>query len=149
MQLTGATAGPDIIADRFPAHPPVPDDRHILSDGVDRYVGNHLLIDLSGAQRTDDLRHVEDALRRCVAAASATLLNIYLHHFTPNGGISGVVVLAESHISIHSWPEREFAAIDMFMCGAAEPRNAIPVLQEAFAPSGIAVHEYRRGLGWV
>jgi len=135
--------------DRLPIRPATWDDSHVIIDGADRYVGNHLLIDLSGAQRTDDIRHVDAALRQCVAAASATLLNIYLHHFTPNGGISGVVVLAESHISIHSWPEREFAAIDMFMCGSAQPRNAIPILQEAFMPNSIAIHEYKRGLGWV
>ena len=50
-------------------------------------------------------------------AAGATLLHIHLHHFTPNGGVSGVAVLAESHISIHSWPEYGYAALDVFMCG--------------------------------
>ena len=60
--------------------------------------------------------------------------------------MSGVVVLAESHISIHTWPERGYAAIDLFMCGKADPYKAIPSLKAAFAPSGIQVSESKRGL---
>jgi S-adenosylmethionine decarboxylase len=57
-----------------------------------------------------------------VDAAQATLLHIHVHHFQPNG-ISGVAVLAESHISIHTWPEVGYAAMDVFMCG----RRSTPV----------------------
>jgi len=49
------------------------------------------------------------------------LLHIHLHHFSHNGGVSGVAVLAESHISVHTWPERDYAAIDVFMCGHTSP----------------------------
>src|SRR3546814_4613949 len=65
----------------------------------ERFAGTHLIVDLWGAERIDDLAYVEDTLRECVEAAKATLLHIHLHHFTPNDGISGVAVLAESHIS--------------------------------------------------
>ena len=82
------------------------------------YAGTHLIIDLVRAERLDDLEHIEQTLRRCVEVAGATLLHIHLHHFTPNGGVSGVAVLAELHISIHSWPEYGYAALDVFMCGA-------------------------------
>ena len=58
---------------------------------------------------------------------------------------TGVVVLAESHISIHTWPERDFAAIDVFMCGECDPYLSIPVLRGAFAPSRIDIDEQRRG----
>src|SRR3546814_12189403 len=78
---------------------------------------------------------------------SATLLHIHLHHFTPNDGISGVAVLAESHISIHSWPESGYAALDIFMCGAAEPHRAVEVLRQRFRPAQGVVEEYRRGSG--
>ena len=90
-------------------------------DGV-AYAGTHLIIDLVRAERLDDLEHIEHTLRRCVEVAGATLLHIHLHHFTPNGGVSGVAVLAESHISIHSWPEYGYAALDIFMCGQTNPR---------------------------
>ncbi|HLO21827.1 MAG TPA: adenosylmethionine decarboxylase [Methyloceanibacter sp.] len=113
-------------------------------DGV-RYAGTHLIIDLVRAERLDDLEHIEQTLRRCVEVAGATLLHIHLHHFTPNGGVSGVAVLAESHISIHSWPEYGYAALDVFMCGATNPRASIEVLKEAFSPGKVIVKEHLRG----
>ena len=119
-------------------------DFYIERDGV-RYAGMHLIVDLWEAERLDDLAHVEAALRDCVEAAGATLLHIHLHHFTPHRGISGVAVLAESHISIHTWPETGYAALDVFMCGCAEPRAAIEVLREAFRPGRLAVEEILRG----
>lgn len=84
-------------------------------------------------------------MREAIDVAGATLLHIHLHHFTPNDGISGVAVLAESHISVHTWPERNFAAFDVFMCGDAEPEKVIPVLQAAFKPTNINISEHLRG----
>lgn len=126
-----------------------PDDRKdflIERDGQ-RYAGMHLLIDLKKASRLDDIEHIDRALRECVTAAGATLLHIHLHHFTPNGGVSGVAVLAESHISIHTWPEYGYAALDVFMCGAADPHKTISVLQAAFQPVEVEVEERARGRG--
>lgn len=119
-------------------------DYFIERDGH-RYAGTHLIIDLRGASRLDDLEVMEKALRDSIKAAKATLLHIHLHHFTPNGGISGVAVLAESHISVHTWPERNFAAFDIFMCGESEPAKAVPVLEQAFSPSKVNVEEILRG----
>ena len=119
-------------------------DYFIERDGV-RCAGTHLIIDLFGAKRLDDLEHIKKTLRRCVEVAGATLLHIHLHHFTPNGGVSGVAVLAESHISIHSWPEARYAAMDIFMCGKAKPERCVPVLREAFRPRQVAVSEILRG----
>jgi S-adenosylmethionine decarboxylase len=121
-------------------------DYFIERDGH-RYAGTHLIIDLFGAKRLDDLKHIKETLKRCVEVAGATLLHIHLHHFTPNGGVSGVAVLAESHISIHSWPEAGYAALDVFMCGDAKPEACVPVLRKAFKPKRIAVSELLRGQG--
>ncbi len=121
-----------------------PKDYFIERGGV-RYAGTHLIVDLWGAERLDDLAHVEAALRDAVTAAKATLLHIHLHHFTPNQGISGVAVLAESHISIHTWPENGYAALDVFMCGGTEPQATIEVLRDAFKPDRLAVEEILRG----
>jgi len=85
-------------------------------------------------------------LRECVIKCGATLLHIHLHHFTPSGGISGVTVLAESHISVHIWPERSFTAFDIFMCGNARPEEAISILKRAFSPKIINITEKLRGL---
>jgi S-adenosylmethionine decarboxylase len=119
-------------------------DHFIVRNGV-RCAGAHLIVDLYEADRLDDIDHIEATLRRCVEEAGATLLHIHLHHFEPNGGVSGVAVLAESHISIHSWPERNYAALDVFMCGNAEPDKCIPVLRQAFKPGRVAVSELLRG----
>jgi len=102
-----------------------------VRDG-ERYAGHHLLIDLWGAKRLTDKAHIERTLCAVSAAAGATLLGIDLHQFGGNGGISGVALLAESHISIHTWPETGFAAIDVFLCGNTNPDKAAPVLVEAF-----------------
>ena len=122
------------------------DDHFVVRNGV-RCAGVHLIVDLYEADGLDDVDHIEETLRRCVAAAGATLLHIHLHHFEPNGGISGVAVLAESHISIHSWPEASYAAVDIFMCGKANPDACVPVLREAFKATRIAVSELLRGQG--
>ena len=108
-----------------------PPDHFIRRDGAE-YAGNHIIIDLWEASRLDDLEHMEFVLREAIDVCGATLLHVHLHHFTPNG-ISGVAVLAESHISVHTWPERAFAAFDVFMCGKARPELAIPIRDSGFS----------------
>ncbi|HSV28987.1 MAG TPA: adenosylmethionine decarboxylase [Candidatus Omnitrophota bacterium] len=120
-------------------------DYYVSRNGV-KYAGTHLLIDLWGATNLDDIELVEEALRRSAIEGGATILHCHLHHFQPNGGISGVLVLAESHISIHSWPERGYAALDVFMCGDCDPYKAIPVLKDAFKPDFVTLSESKRGL---
>ena len=119
-------------------------DYFVEKDGM-KYAGMHLLVDLWGATNLGDPALIDVALREAAITAGATILHSHFHHFSPNGGVSGVVVLAESHISIHTWPERDFAAIDLFMCGACDPHDSIPVLQAAFKPARIDVIEQRRG----
>ena len=93
-----------------------PSDHFVERNGL-RYAGSHLIIDLWDGEHLDDVGVIELALRRAVQAAGATLLHLHLHEFGSGGGVSGVAVLAELHISIHTWPERGYAAIDVFMCG--------------------------------
>ena len=131
------TAVPAIVDDRK--------DHFVVRNGV-RCAGVHLIVDLYDAKHLDDIDHIDEALRRCVAAAGATLLHMHLHHFEPNGGVSGVAVLAESHISIHTWPEAHYAAIDIFMCGDAQPHKAVPILRRYFQPASVQLGEQKRGL---
>ncbi|GAB4517331.1 MAG: adenosylmethionine decarboxylase [Roseibium sp.] len=118
-------------------------DHFIQKEGV-HCAGAHLIIDLYDAERLDDLAFVEDTLRTCVDEAGATLLHIHLHPFEPKG-VSGVAVLAESHISVHTWPEAGYAAFDVFMCGNAQPERCVEVLRRAFRPGKTAVSELLRG----
>ncbi len=120
-------------------------DYFVVQDGV-KFAGRHLLIDLWGASRLDEPAHIDAALRDAALAAGATILHSHFHHFSPNGGVSGVVVLAESHISIHTWPERDYAAVDIFMCGECNPYNAIALLKRAFTPRSVQLAEHKRGL---
>lgn len=120
-------------------------DHFVEREGL-RFAGTHLLLDLWDATNLNDLGTVERALRRAAQVAGATLLRIDLHDFAPTGGITGVAVLAESHISIHTWPERAYAAIDVFMCGEARPHAAIEVLRQAFQPGTVTLVEHKRGL---
>jgi S-adenosylmethionine decarboxylase len=137
-----------VIDDSWPTHDQMAGDNtldHFICRDGKIFAGTHLIIDMWGAKNLDNLEVMERALRDSVEKAKATLLHIHLHHFTPNGGISGVAVLAESHISVHSWPEREYAAFDVFMCGDSMPEKAIDVLKEAFTPSKVDVQTILRG----
>jgi len=116
----------------------------IIQDGVE-YAGSHLILDMWEAKNLDNLQMIEACFHQCVKAAEATLLHIHLHHFSKGGGVSGVAVLAESHISIHTWPEKQYAAFDIFMCGNAKPEKTIPVLINTFQCKRYKVKEILRG----
>ena len=149
-EADGARAEVEVQAGNEVANQPGADegnerDYFIERHGL-RYAGSHLIIDLWDAEHLDDIGMIEMAMRRAVKAAGATLLHLHLHEFSPNGGVSGVAVLAESHISIHTWPERGYAALDVFMCGATEPHKVVPVLKHAFRPKRLAISEQMRGV---
>lgn len=127
------------------AHGEVQKDYFVERNGM-KFAGTHLLVELWDATNLDDLTIADRALRDAAEIAGATLLHLHLHHFSPNGGLSGVAVLAESHISIHTWPERGYAAVDLFMCGACDPYKSVPVLRRAFAPGSVQVSEQKRGI---
>ena len=120
-------------------------DHFVTREGL-TYAGQHLIVDMWDGQGFDDKDFIEATFRRAVEAAKATLLHIHLHGFTGGGGVSGVAVLAESHISIHTWPERGYAAVDIFMCGVAQPLKAVEVMREAFKPRHTTVAEHKRGV---
>jgi len=128
--------------------PPRDEDRkdHFITRNGLTFAGSHLIIDLWEAEGLDDRDRIERALIEAVNAAGATLLHIHLHTFSEGGGISGVAVLAESHISVHTWPEKGYAAFDVFMCGKAEPRKALSVFRAAFNPGRIVIAEHKRGM---
>jgi S-adenosylmethionine decarboxylase len=88
--------------------------------------GRHLLLDLSGAEAgvLRDAAGIERLLSEAAELAGATPLGTRFHHFGAGAGVTGVVLLQESHISIHTWPEHGFAAVDIFMCGDTRPEDA-------------------------
>jgi S-adenosylmethionine decarboxylase len=112
------------------------------------YDGCHLLADLHGASHLDDLERVEASLRAAADAAGATVIDVRLHHFGDGHGVTGVALLAESHISIHTWPERAYAAIDIFVCGKTNNADAaLAVITRALSAARVETHRIARGYG--
>ncbi len=107
--------------------------------------GKHLLLDFWGCHGLTDIAHIRSALEAAAQACGATILEIKLHSFGDGEGITGIAILAESHISIHTWPENSYAALDVFMCGTCHPEKSIDVLQQYFLPKETKVIEYERG----
>ncbi len=110
------------------------------------FAGTHILADLWHGVGLDNAEFVESALREAADYADATVLHVYVHRFGEGDGISGVAVLAESHISIHTWPEIGLATIDVFMCGACRPERAVEQLEHLFQPAHVDRQLYRRGM---
>lgn len=123
------------------------DDHFIRRDGR-VYAGTHLILEVVNGTGLDDEARIQQAFRDCVDECGATLLHIHTHKFSPQG-VSGVAVLAESHISVHTWPEIGYGAFDVFMCGDAEPWRAVDVLKRAFDTADVRVKELLRGDGLV
>lgn len=121
----------------------------MTADPPPPYDGRHLLADLHGCRAPlDDAALLERALRDAAAAASATVLDVRLHHFGEGQGVTGVALLAESHISIHSWPEHGYAALDFFLCGRRHDLDAaLAAIVAALDPAEVRTQSVRRGYG--
>jgi S-adenosylmethionine decarboxylase len=112
-----------------------------------RPAGIHLLADFDGinADKLVSCDAIDALLRGAAEAAGATILHSHFHSFGPGQGVTGVLLLAESHISIHTWPEFGFAAADIFMCGDAAPQLALDVIELALRPTARIVQTIARG----
>ncbi|MEI4232891.1 adenosylmethionine decarboxylase [Roseovarius sp. D22-M7] len=119
-------------------------DDHFIRRGDAVFAGTHLIIEVANGHGLDDEARIQQAFRDCVESCGATLVHIHTHKFSPQG-VSGVAVLAESHISVHTWPEIGYGAFDVFMCGDARPWRAVDVLKSAFGTADVRVTELKRG----
>ncbi|MCY0916170.1 adenosylmethionine decarboxylase [Massilia antarctica] len=115
---------------------------------VHRPAGIHLLADFHGIDPAllTTTADIDALLRAGAAAAGARILHSHFHSFGEALGVTGVVLLAESHISIHTWPEYGFAAADIFMCGDAQPQLALQVIEQALKPASRVVQTIERGV---
>lgn len=109
--------------------------RHTAAQGgpasVSGLGGRHLLIECFGGQASFGATAMEALLRRAALAGGATVLSCHMHGFGDRQGVTGVALLAESHITVHTWPERGYAAFDVFMCGACNADRAAAVIADA------------------
>jgi S-adenosylmethionine decarboxylase len=111
-------------------------------------LGTHLLIDLKDCnpEVLDNLEEVQDAMVSAANEAKATIVDVSFHEFNPIG-ISGMVIIAESHLSIHTWPEYGYAAVDIFTCGEQiKPLEAAAYLIERFQCKTPSVVDMKRGI---
>ena len=109
--------------------------------------GRHLLAEYHGCESEllNNKEKISDILQQAAEAAKATIVKLALHTFLPQG-VSGVVIIEESHISIHTWPEKGYAAVDFYTCGDCIPINAHNVLIEKFKPSRYQLMTVHRGI---
>ncbi|PSJ80126.1 adenosylmethionine decarboxylase [Neisseria iguanae] len=108
---------------------------------------NHGLLDLYGChvEALKDEGCLKGWLTEAAQAAGATILGSHFHSFGGEGGVTGVLLLAESHISIHTWPEHGFAAVDAFICGSSELETVRRILQKALQATHSEWTVQRRG----
>lgn len=116
--------------------------------GEEPSLGSHLLVELYGCkgeflERED---YVGSTMRQCAVDSKATVVEQSFHEFKPYG-VSGAVIIQESHYTIHTWPEHGYAAVDLFYCGGTVlVHRAVEVLRERFQPQRIKFLVVRRGL---
>ena len=111
----------------------------------EKYAGIHLLAEFWQTKKINSLNEIEKILISAAKAANTKPLKVSLHAFEPYG-LSGIVLLAESHISIHTWPEINYVAIDIFTCGEkSSPKKALLYLKKEFSPKKVEIKEVKRG----
>lgn len=111
-------------------------------------LGRQILVEYYDCSETrlNSVEFIEDALLRAVRASNATVISHNFHKFSPYG-VSGVVVIAESHVAIHTWPEYNYAAVDIFTCGETiDPWIIQEHLKFDFESSNVSSMEMKRGL---
>lgn len=112
-------------------------------------LGRHMIVDITGDINSVSFWNMDYAaqhLKDAVLEAGATIISERWHHFGDGFGYTGVIVLAESHLSIHTWPEKGFAAIDVFMCGNCDPQDTLQKIVDTFNPIGYTIKILNRGL---
>lgn len=110
-------------------------------------LGSHLLVEYEGCDPDllDDEAKIRDLMREAARAAGATEVAVVFHRFSPQG-VTGVVVVEESHLSIHTWPEYGYASVDFYTCGECEPKRAHEVLLRGLCATRAEVMRVERGL---
>ena len=111
-------------------------------------LGRHLLVELHDCDKEalDDLDFLREAMLTAAVECGAVVLGDSFHRFSPQG-VSGVVVIAESHLSIHTWPEYGYAAVDIFTCGTTvDPQKAAAVLIRKLGARNPSLTEIKRGI---
>ncbi len=119
---------------------------HFIVKNKQEFAGYHILLDLWHVEFNNSIKTLKKIIRQSIQVSGATLLHLHLHRFGKEQGISGVAVLAESHMSVHTWPERGYVAFDIFMCGDTNPQLAAEYLIKTFKPKKEILKKIKRGV---
>ena len=110
-------------------------------------LGRHILLELKDCNREvlNDLELIQHLLNSAAEKAGATVLEQHFHHFSPQG-VSGAIIIAESHLAVHTWPEYGYAALDIFTCGdSVKPEVAVEMLIKSLESKDPTIMEIKRG----
>ncbi|MEM8528063.1 MAG: adenosylmethionine decarboxylase [Bacteroidota bacterium] len=112
----------------------------------EKVIGKHIILEFYDClpEKLDDTPFLENAFRKAAMEMGATILSSNFHPFAPIG-VSGVVIIKESHLTVHTWPEYAYAAIDIFTCGELEMEKGIAYLKDALCPSKVIQNILHRG----
>ena len=109
------------------------------------FAGTHIILDLWNCRFSNKIVSLKKLIKEAVNLSKANILHMHMHRFGKEQGISGVAVLAESHISVHTWPERNYIAFDIFMCGDTFPNLAAESIINSLKPKRKTIKVIKRG----
>lgn len=109
------------------------------------FAGRHLLFDCWDALNLDNVPVIEQALRDSVDALNSELIHIHLHSMLPNGRITGVALMPGAQIGVRTWPDKHYAALDLFINGTVNPTAVLSIFKHAFLTSKLSLSEHLRG----
>jgi S-adenosylmethionine decarboxylase proenzyme len=110
-------------------------------------LGRHLILEFYDCEAAilNDLERLPAVMREAAASVGASVVGEAFHAYEPQG-VSGILLIAESHLSLHTWPEAGYVAVDLFTCGGLDPRPALRVLYRALGAAACRMQEIVRGL---
>lgn len=123
----------------------IQENKGSISKKQHQYAGLHLFAEFWGGEIIEDVEKMKAVLSEAVRRADNTPLDMIVHKFDPQG-MTGIILLAESHISVHTWPEFSYAALDIYTCGdKSNPEKALEYLKEVFSPKTFEIRKIKRG----
>jgi len=111
------------------------------------YLGRHFLAEFynCSSEKLNDKKTIADVMTKAVEVSNATIIKPFFHKFSPQG-VSGIIVIAESHLAIHTWPEFSFAAVDLFSCGEFDFTEALRFIRNNLDAASYSIISIKRGI---
>ncbi len=121
-------------------------ENHLLEDQNHVFAGRHMIFDVFGSPYCNNQNHVEQVMKQAIVSVGATILYSHFHDFGDGGGFTGVLVLSESHASVHPWPEVNLMTFDIYMCGICDPHQAMMTIIDNVKAQDVKITTLKRGI---